>query len=231
MTSNELASLLRKLKPTFLQDLTPSELNDVLSAARQRRFLANSVVTNQGHPASHFYLVLSGKARSFVLTQTGQKIHLHWYPPGDTFGSMAMVSRPSDYLASTEVTSNSKLLIWDRETIRRLAAIHPQLTDNALLIASNYMNFAIATQVSLSSHTARQRLAVVLANLASGIGHQVSGGIELHVRNEELASAANITTFTASRIMSEWERARMLRKSRGKVLIRSPERLLLEDVG
>lgn len=231
MTPDELLAVVRKLQPTFLQDLSPVELNVVLSAARQRRFLANSVVTNQGHPGSHLYLVLSGKARSFILTQTGQKIHLHWYPPGDTFGGMAMVSRPSEYIASTEVTTNSKLLVWDRETIRALAATYPQLLDNALLIASNYMNFAIATQVSLSSHTARQRLAVVLVNLASGIGHQVPGGVELHVQNEELASAANITTFTASRILSEWERARMLRKSRGKVLIRFPERLLLEDVG
>ena len=51
------------------------------------------------------------------------------------------------------------------------------------------------------------------------------------VRNEDLASAANITTFTASRIMSEWERARMVRKGRGRVLIPAPERLLLQDVG
>ena len=127
--------------------------------------------------------------------------------------------------------ANSRLLVWDRDTIRRLATRHPKLLDNALSLASDYMNLAIATQVSLASHTAKQRLALVLVNLASGIGHEVAGGIELKVRNEDLASAANITTFTASRIMSEWERARMVRKGRGKVLIPSPERLLLQDVG
>jgi CRP-like cAMP-binding protein len=144
---------------------------------------------------------------------------------------MALVKRSSVYIASTEAIADSRILVWDRKTIRDIAAQHTELLDNALLIASDYMNLAIATQVSLTSHTARQRLALVLLNLASGIGHEISGGIELKVRNEELASAANITTFTASRIMSEWERARMVRKSRGKVLIPSPERLLLEDVG
>jgi CRP-like cAMP-binding protein len=144
---------------------------------------------------------------------------------------MALVKRSSTYIASTETFADSRVLVWDRNSIRDLAEQHPKLFDNALSIASDYMNLAIATQVSLTSHTARQRLALVLLNLASGIGHEVSGGIELRVRNEELASAANITTFTASRIMSEWERARMVRKTRGRVLIPSPERLLLEDVG
>ena len=231
MTPSELAARVRKLRPRFLENLAPSELSDVLAAAHQRRFLANSIITHQRQPASHFYLVVTGGARSFFLTQAGQKLHLHWYPPGDVFGAIALVKRPSTYLASTETFADSRILVWDRNTVRRLGAQHPKLLDNALLIVSDYMNLAIATQVSLSSHTARQRLALVLVNLASGIGHEVSGGIELKVRNEELASAANITTFTASRIMSEWERARMVRKSRGRVFISSPERLLLEDVG
>jgi len=226
MTPSKLSLLIRQLRPTILENLTPSETNYVLAAAQQRRFLANSLITNQGQPASHFYLVISGGARSFFLTQAGQKLNLHWYPPGDVFGGMALV-----YIASTEAIADSRILVWDRKTIRDIGAQHTKLLDNALLIASDYMNLAIATQVSLTSHTARQRLASVLLNLASGIGHEVSGGIELKVRNEELASTANITTFTASRIMSEWERTRMVRKSRGKVLIPSPERLLLEDVG
>lgn len=231
MTPSELTACVRKLRPTFLENLAPSELNDVLAVAHQQRFLAHSVITNQGHPASHFFLVLSGGVRSFLLTQAGNKLHIHWYPPGDVFGAMALVSRPSSYIASTEAIAHSRVLVWDRDIIRKLATQHPKLLDNALSIASDYMNLAIATHVSLMSHTARQRLALVLVNLASGIGHEVPGGVELRVRNEDLASAANITTFTASRIMSEWERARMVRKGRGRVLIPSPERLLLQDVG
>jgi len=88
----------------------------------------------------------------------------------------------------------------------------------------------IAAQVALSCHTARQRLAEVLVNLASGIGHRVSGGIELMVRNEELAAAANITPFTVSRVMSEWQRGGILAKRRGMVLLPPPERLLLQDI-
>lgn len=140
------------------------------------------------------------------------------------------MSRPSSYLVSTEATRNSLTWVWERKSIRKITAHFPKLADNALTIASNYVNLAIATQVSLSCHTARQRLAIVLANLASGIGHQVPGGIELTIRNEEMAAAANITPFTASRIISDWERSNIVKKSRGKLLVPAPERLLLQEL-
>ena len=54
--------------------------------------------------------------------------------------------------------------------------------------------------------------------------------IELDVQNEELANEANITPFTASRLLSEWQRKRILTKSRGKVLLRAPEQLFLHEV-
>jgi len=45
-----------------------------------------------------------------------------------------------------------------------------------------------------------------------------------------LANAANVTPFTASRLMSDWQRDRALVKRRGAILLRSPERLLLRLV-
>ncbi len=230
MTLHELVASVKKLRPPFLHDLEQPDLHTVLSLARQRRFLAHSIVTNQGHPAAHLFMVLSGGARSFFLTQTGQKIHIHWYPPGEMFGGMTLVLREGEYIVSTEAMKESLVLIWDRQSIRSLTARYPKLLDNALVIASDYLNLAIATQVALSCHTARQRLAEVLVNLASGVGHRVTGGIELAVRNEELAAAANVTPFTVSRLMSEWQRSGVVAKSRGKVLLPSPERLLLQDI-
>jgi CRP-like cAMP-binding protein len=51
--------------------------------------------------------------------------------------------------------------------------------------------------------------------------------VELDVTNEELAQAANVTHFTASRLLNHWQRQGALVKTRGKILLRSPEKLLL----
>ncbi len=230
MTTAELASLVKRQGPPFLQDLEAEETSTVLAAARHQKFLAKSVITNQGHPASHLFMVLTGGARSFFLTQGGQKLHVYSFPPGEVFGGMALVARASEYVVSTEAVKDTHTLVWDRATIRKLAQRYPRLMDNALSIASEYLNVSIAAQVALSCHSARQRLAEVLVGMASGVGRRVADGIELRVHNEELASAASVTTFTVSRLMSEWSRTGLVKKSRGRVLLPFPERLLLQDL-
>ncbi len=230
MSAPSVLSLVRSLKPRFLEELTSDELRTVVAAADYRRYLANSVILNQQHPAKQVFLLLTGRARSSFTTQAGQKMILLWLPPGEVFGLAAILSKATEYLVSTETIRDSSVLAWDRDTIRSLAARFPRLWENALSIATDYLNGHLAVHVSQTYHSASQRLATVLVNLASGIGHRVDAGVELTIRNEELASAANVTTFTASRLLSEWQRNGMLIKTRGKIVLPFPERLILHEV-
>lgn len=230
MSASPIAGFHADLSSRFLEGLTPAEIGAVLSAATQRRIAANSVVTNHGDTANHFFLLTKGRARFFYITRTGRKILLHWLTPGDTFGVMSILPNPSPYLVSTETVKDSLLLEWNRPTIRDLVARYPRLAVNALSTVSDYLTLYATSHVALTCGNAHQRLAHVLDNLTRGIGHKVPGGIELDVTNEDLASAANITLFTASRFLNEWQRSGVLVKSRGKVLLRSPERLFLPEV-
>ena len=78
---------------------------------------------------------------------------------------------------------------------------------------------------ALTSQSARERLAHVLLELAPRIGEKVSDNLELEVTNEELANSANITPYTASRLISEWRKLGVIRKRYGKIFLRSPEKL------
>ena len=229
MTPSEIAVAVRHLKPRFLEGLALAETRAILAAGKLRRYLANSVVTNQGHPAEYLFLLLSGRARYFFLTPDGEKTVLLWLPPGELFGAATLVSRQVEYLVSTETVRNTTVLTWDRPTIRELALRHPRLMENALLIAFDYLVAYRAKHISLTRHTARQRLAYVLVNLANGMGNKVAGGVELNICNEELANEANVTPFTASRLLSEWQRAGVVVKSRGRLLLRAPEQLSLQE--
>jgi CRP-like cAMP-binding protein len=225
MTTSQIAAVVSHLKPRFLEGLAAPDVNVILSAASQRRFVANSVIVNQGIVASHLFLLMNGRARYFVMSSEGQKSLLLWLPPGEVFGGAAFLSTPQDYLVSTETVRDSSVLMWDRATIRGLAERYPRLVENTLLIMFDYLVAYRAIHISMTSHSAGQRLARVLASLASGIGHKVPAGVELDVRNEELASEANVTPFTASRLLSQWHRQGLVIKSRGKIVVRSPEQL------
>jgi len=222
-----IASLPSNLKSRFFEGLAQRDLETIRAAATGRRYLASSVITNQGNPADHLFLLTSGRARYFYITKDGQKTLLLWLTPGEILGGAAFLSRPSEYLISTEALRDSSFLVWDRATIRSLAAKYPRLLENALYMGSDYLTWYLADHVALVCDTARERLAQVLIQLAGVIGQRVPGGVEFDVTNEELASAANITPFTASRLLGEWQTNHAVVKRRGKIVLRSPGRLLL----
>jgi CRP-like cAMP-binding protein len=48
-------------------------------------------------------------------------------------------------------------------------------------------------------------------------------GVEVAITNEHLSNLADVSAFTASRQLKQWEREGILQKGRGKILIVSPE--------
>ncbi len=217
-----------EVQPQFLDGLAALQRKTILGAATKRRFCANSVATNEGHPADHLFLLTKGLARCFIITEEGRKLLFQWLGPGDLFGSRALLSIRCAYLFSTETVTDTSAFVWDRPTIRDLIGRYPRLLENGLLTASDYVDWHLASHIGLVCHTARQRVAQVLVTLARTIGKDVPDGIALHITNEDLANAANVTRFTASRLISKWHRNRALVKRRGNVLLVSPERLSCE---
>lgn len=209
----------------LLEGLTTSDRDTVLAAASKKYLKANSVAIHQGDPAGHLFLIVKGRARYFYITPQGKKIILLWLTEGQMFGASALLSTPTDYLVGTEILRDSCLLVWQRRTIRSLAERVPRLLDNALSVATDYLTWYLAAHTSLISHTAEQRLAHVIVTLAQGFGHETSSGTSLELTNEQLANAANVNPFTASRVLSSWQRKGVVSKTRGHLVLRSPVQL------
>jgi CRP-like cAMP-binding protein len=105
---------------------------------------------------------------------------------------------------------------------------YPKLLDNALSITTtDYITGLISANVSLNADDANGRIAHFLVSLANGIGKTTPSGVEMSITNEDVANSTNVTQFTVSRFLSDWERAGILTKHRGKIVLRKPERLLV----
>ncbi|HEY7352794.1 MAG TPA: Crp/Fnr family transcriptional regulator [Terriglobales bacterium] len=213
-------------KIQIVQGLSKVEQTSVFAAALYRRFPSTSVVTSQGEPANHLFLLLKGSARYFFLTPDGRKTYLMWLTPGDIFGGATLLVERSYFLVSTEIVKGSRALVWRRSAIRDLTIQYPRLLENSLNIAHNYLVWYVATHMSLICHSARERLGRTLIALATGLGKKCGDGLQLDVTNEQLANTANITEFSVSRFLNEWQRNGALTKCRGGILLRAPDRLL-----
>jgi len=214
------------IRSPFLEGLRPAEIGQILAAATRRHFRAPSIITRQGESADHFFMLVKGRARYFIDTNKGQKLLMMWVVPGGVIGGAAMTRKVLSYALSTEAVRDTTLLCWDRAVARELVTRYPRLLDNCLSVAAEYLAWSIDTFVGLTSHTAPERLAHVLLGLTRIIGQAVPDGVELDVTNEELASGANITLFTASRLLSRWQKRGLVRKFRGRIIVHSPEKLL-----
>ena len=215
----------------FLDGIAPPDHMAILAAATTRKVAARSVIYTQGTPADRLFLLTRGRVRFFYTTPDGQKVLLLWLTPGEVFGSAALLSKRTSYLVSSETLRESSVLVWERDTIRGLVQRYPKLLENALLVANDYLGWYMVAHSALISQTAQQRLADVLLMLAEVLGHPVRGGVEIDVTNEELASAAHITPFTTSRLLSDWQRDHTIAKRRGKLLLRSRDRLFAATHG
>lgn len=216
------------VKSEFLSGLEPPALDALLAAARVRHIERKHIVFATGDPATHCFLLRAGRVQYHRTTKSGDDILLRWLLPGDVFGVVSLLKNPPTYIATAETVTRSEVLVWNHATIRKLAQQYPQLVENGLRIAVRYLKNYSDRHVRLVSKTAEHRLAVSLLKLGHGAGQVHPHGIEVDVTNEQISSLADISPFTASRVLNEWQRAGHVSKKRGRIVVHSPEALVVD---
>lgn len=210
----------------FFTGLEKGETSVILAAATRQKFRGGEIIARAEEPASHLFLVRDGCVDYFVLTDDGREILLRRLVSGNIFGVGAFLSQPIGYVGTSKAVHTSEVFVWEHSVIRQLAKAYPRLGENALRTVLRYVALFAERHIALVSKPAQERLAFALTSLGSRAGHMVSTGVEVNIKNADLASLADVSFFTASRFLQEWERKGAVEKSRGKVLIRSPEKLL-----
>lgn len=221
-------ALIPSTPPKFLSGLTAAQQRVVIQSAEVRKVRANRVICRTGEPATNLFLLKEGRAKYYRVTKKGEEVVLWWLTAGDTFGIGTLLAMPINYLGTAQTIDDSELLVWSRNKIRSLAEKNRVLAQNALHIVLYCLAAYTDRLVGLATGTAEERLAYTVLQLARRAGEMRQNGVELTILNDQLARLANVSAFTASRQMKEWERQGIIQKSRGKVFILSPEGLLID---
>ena len=162
----------------------------------------------------------------YIETSEGREILLRRLVPGNALGYATFLTEPSGFLGTAKTVCKTETLVWEHQVVRQLSAAYPRLVENALRASLRHIALYAKRHIRLVSTTAKQRVAYALTNLGSRAGRTHTGGVEIDIRNDDLASLADVNSFTVSRILGAWEQQMVIAKSRGKVLIRSPEKML-----
>ena len=210
----------------FLSDIRGEALSEILAAAEIIEMGAEQVIIREGTQPSYVFLLKSGRAKFYRLSHSGDEVLLSLLVPGDTFGLGTLLTRPVPYIGTAETTRASELIVWKQARIRRLAQKHNRLAQNALAIVLRYLTVHFDRLFDIVASTASERIAGAIIHLCKQTGTLSPSGVEIDATNEELAAHANVSPFTVSRSLHAWENRGALHKSRGKVFVKSPEKLL-----
>ncbi len=214
-----------QLDCALFEGISPSDREVVLADATIRSFAPRQIIMHQGARADRFFLMRSGCARFFLMTENGKKLPLLWAMPGDVVGGMGVVMHQRNYLLNCEAVRPTEIYAWRRDVIRKHLLRLPRLLDNGMHIASGYIDWLLTAYVSMTCDTARARLADVLTGYAKAVGEPCRDGILIDATNEEFAHAAHITKYTTCRLLAEWQKSGVIAKRRGKTILRDLNRL------
>jgi len=224
---NSRSATIATLASGLLVGLERPATHAILAASRIQKISARNNISTEGDRATRLFVVQSGRARFYHLTKQGDIVLLAWLVPGDVIGLVTILKSPPRYMATAEATSDCEVLAWEHSVIRKLISLHPLLAENAFRIALRHLRSFIGRHAGLVTKTAQERLAETLVRLSDQSGQFRPEGIEIRATNDELGALADISTFTASRVLNSWVHAGVVSKGRGRVLLRAPEALMI----
>jgi CRP/FNR family transcriptional regulator, nitrogen oxide reductase regulator len=216
------------VRSKFLAGFDLKATSKILAAAKVREIAAKHTIFSVGEPASRLFLLRKGRARYYMATKAGDEILLQWLLPGDVCGLGTLLTHPPNYMGTAAAIFDCELLVWEHKSIRKLAKAYPQLAENALRIVLHYLKGYTNRHIGLMTKTSQERLAGTLLSLGHRTGRIHPHGIEIEATNEQLSALADISPFTTSRLLSGWEREGTVSKTRGRVLVHTPEALVVE---
>ena len=223
--------VLRKL-PLF-KDLNALELSAILEESRTRRAEAGESFFLQGDPAGHIYLLKEGRVKLSQVTPEGQQVILNVIGSWELFGLIGFTEN-AVYPVSATAAADSLAYSWDQAALNRLASRYPRLALNAMgSMAGRVSEFQEQIR-ALATERVERRVARALLRLVRQVGKKAADGvlIDLAVSRQDLAEMSGTTLFTASRILSQWERMGLIDAGRERILIRNPHGLvsIAEDI-
>ena len=206
-------------------DLPSSVCTEIVSMARPRYYACRQLMYIAGDPIKETLLLTDGRAKIMQFGENGIEVILRFTAPGEVIGELGLEPR-STHCSTAQALQACKVLVWSAGTFEAALERFPTLQRNAERIIQRRLEELESRFCEVATELASPRLAHALVRLIDQIGHKVNGHVEINVSLEALGQMTAMTTFTVSRLLTDWEKQGMLRVRREAIEIHSFLRLL-----
>jgi CRP/FNR family transcriptional regulator, nitrogen oxide reductase regulator len=206
--------------PALFADLPSSVRTHIVSMARPRDYICRQVMFLVGTPIKETLLLIDGRAKVTQLGESGTEVILRLTAPGEVIGELGLASG-STHCSTAQVLQPSKVLVWSAENFEVALERFPILRRNAKRILQRRLDELQSRFCEVATQMASPRLAHALIRLINQIGSKENNHVEITVSQEALAQMTAMTSFTVSRLLTDWENQGLLRVRRHAIEIHS----------
>lgn len=193
-------------------------IDRIVAAGVVRPYAAGQYLFHADDAPDAVFQMLSGRVKLWRLSPAGDPLTLAYRTAG-TFLGYPVIHQCASHTVNATADTDLTALVWSGSQLS-LFVDEPLIQRNALAVVTGQMHRLIARIEEQRSASVETRLARALCKILSEIGERrETGEFCVPVTRQELADYAGVTLHTASRAISRWTKAGVLRPSRGRIII------------
>ena len=195
--------------------------SELFASARLYRLKAGDTLFQTGDTGDGCYRLDTGLLKVSLMSPQVRERIIAIITPGAVVGDLAVIDGlPRS--ASVHALTNCELRFLSRGAFDRLAQAHPEIHQYLVRLLAARLRQADNIIASLAFLPVKARVAHALLALAENLGEETdSGGVLIPrvINQSDIAAMAGVARENTSRILSEWERKKVVTKSSGSYRI------------
>jgi CRP/FNR family cyclic AMP-dependent transcriptional regulator len=208
----------------FLVRLEEKERKVLLTLGRGVNYKARTEVIRESDPSTHVLLILKGRLMVTAVAARGYVALLALRRPGDIVGESAALSG-SPRSATVTTLERAECVLVSRETFLDYLADYPAAHHQLSGLLVDRVRAGDRRALEFASLTVKERLAVLLLDLARSHSRRTDSGLQLTVplSQQELAGSVGASREAIARLLTELRKSGVVVTARRKIWVVRPE--------
>lgn len=207
--------------------LSEETLKQYCSVFRVRQFEPGEYLYFDGDAASSLSFIRTGRVKVTRASSDGEEMIVGFFGRGDFVGCCCLLDA-AKLPCTAQAVEPTEVMCVAREDFLRMMNEHSELAVRAAQEVTRRLRLAHSKMKNLALDTVEKRVVAALLELNERFGTDAKGGtrvIPSRITRLELAQMAGTTLESASRTMSKLKRAGLVRSSRDRIILLSPQDL------
>ena len=178
-------------------------------------------IFREGDPAQWFHIVKKGTVKCVQSSSQGREVTLKVLMPGDLFCCEASALNGSSHPGCAQAMGEATIVKVDRKILLDTLQRNPEAAIEIITYLSDRLREAQEKAKGYALESAEHRVASLLVNLATKAATAEPEGLRLqvHLTRQDFADMAGLTLETASRIMSRFKKAGLIKGTARRLVI------------